>query len=126
MLVEHMEKGLSFESFAGVLRVSKQTLYNWAEQNQEFLDAKNVGTELARLWWESKATDYLLNMEKTTRDSDGNVETVKTSLNSTVWIFNMKNRFKDEWKDKHENEFSGSIGTVIMPTPLDEDLQEND
>ena len=51
---------------------------------------------------------------------------LKTSLNSAAWIFNMKNRFKDEWKDKHENEFSGSIGTVIMPTPLDEDLQEND
>ena len=60
------------------------------------------------------------------KDESGSFTAVKKSLNSAVYIFNMKNRFKDEWKDKHENEFSGSIGTVIMPTPLDEDLQEND
>ena len=61
-----------------------------------------------------------------TRDQDGNVTVLKTSLNSAAWIFNMKNRFKDEWKDRHENDNTMHIGTVIMPTPLEEDLQEND
>jgi hypothetical protein len=38
----------------------------------------------------------------------------------------MKNRFKDDWKDKHETELSGNVGTVIMPLPIDSDLEEND
>jgi DNA-binding transcriptional regulator YiaG len=29
MLISHLKDGLSFESFGGVLGVSKQTLYDW-------------------------------------------------------------------------------------------------
>lgn len=115
LLIEHMDKGLSFEAFAGYLGVSKDTLFEWVKVHPEFSDSKKIGTEKARLWWESKATDYLLNCEKTTRDSDGNVETVKTSLNSTVWIFNMKNRFRDEWKDKSEQEVNVTQTEVLLP-----------
>jgi hypothetical protein len=61
-----------------------------------------------------------------TKDSEGNIIVKKTSLNSAAWIFNMKNRFKDDWKDKHETELSGNVGTVIMPLPIDSDLEEND
>jgi hypothetical protein len=60
------------------------------------------------------------------KDESGSFTAVKKSLNSAVYIFNMKNRFKDEWKDKHENELSGNVGTVIMPLPIDADLEEND
>lgn len=120
LLIDHMAKGLSFESFAGLVGVSKQTIYDWVKANPEFLDSKNIGTEKARLWWESKATDYLLNTEETTRDSEGNQQVRKTSLNSTVWIFNMKNRFKDEWRDKQEIEGEVQINRVIKPRPMDD------
>jgi transcriptional regulator with XRE-family HTH domain len=102
LLIEHMSKGLSYESFAGFIGVSKQTIYDWEKANPEFLDAKNIGTEKARLWWEQKAADYLINTDETIRDSEGNMTTKRTSLNSTVWIFNMKNRFKEDWKDRHD------------------------
>jgi DNA-binding XRE family transcriptional regulator len=126
LLISHMEKGYSYESFAGLLGVSKQTIYDWEKANQEFLDSKKIGTEKSRLFWEKVGIENIVNIDTMEKDESGSFTAVKKSLNSAVYIFNMKNRFKDEWKDKHENEFSGSIGTVIMPTPLDEDLQEND
>ena len=126
LLIDHMEKGYSYESFAGLLGVSKQTIYDWEKANPEFLDAKKRATEKSRLFWEKVGIENIVNIETMEKGESGNFTAVKKSLNSAAWIFNMKNRFKDDWKDKHENEFSGSIGTVIMPTPLDEDLEEND
>ena len=88
-LINHMASGLSFEAFAGFLSVSKQTLYNWADANPEFLDAKRIGTEKCRFYWEQLGVDHIVNSDK-------------TSLNTGVYVFNMKNRFPEEWKDKKE------------------------
>ena len=33
-------------------------------------------------------------------------------FNATSWIFNMKNRFKDEWKDKQEHDHQSSDGSM--------------
>jgi hypothetical protein len=87
MLVDHMNDGLSFESFAGVVGTCKQTLYNWAEANPDFLDAKKQGFEKSRLFWEKTGTKLA------TGQLDGN---------ATMAIFNLKNRFPKEWRDKQE------------------------
>lgn len=88
MLIAHMEQGFSFESFAGVLRVSKQTIYNWSEEFPEFLDAKRQGTELSRLWWEKTGHNGMFMGGK------------DNPFNSTIWVFSMKNRFG--WRDRTE------------------------
>jgi hypothetical protein len=88
MLINHMEQGLSFESFAGLIGVWKQTLYNWTEQFPEFLDAKRVGTDKSRLWWERTGHAGMFMGGK------------DNPFNSTIWVFSMKNRFN--WKDKTE------------------------
>lgn len=93
-LIKHMAEGLSFESFAGAVGVSKQTLYDWAAANPEFLDAKQRGFEVSRLTWERIGL-------KITKAGEGN---------ATAFIFNMKNRFKEEWRDKVETEHSGEMG----------------
>lgn len=93
-LINHMASGLSFEAFAGVLSVSKQTLYNWAEANPEFMDAKKTGLEKCRLFWEKLGVDHIINRSISGAES--------TSLNTGVYVFNMKNRFPEEWKDKKE------------------------
>lgn len=100
MLIDHMASGLSFESFAGVCRVSKQTIYDWLNANPDFLDAKSKGLELNRLWWEQKGRDYLI--------EDSGKDVITQKLNSTVYVFNMKNRFPKEWRDKQEIEHSGT------------------
>ncbi len=98
MLIEHLKRGYSFESFGGIVGASKETLYNWTERHKEFVDAKKVGTSYARHEWEKKGIDGLYN--ETIKDDQG--MTVTRSINPTLWIFNMKNRFG--WRDKQEDE----------------------
>jgi hypothetical protein len=43
MLIDHMEKVYSFESFAGVIGVARETIYLWRKTHPEFLHAHNVG-----------------------------------------------------------------------------------
>ena len=92
MVIDHMAEGLSFESFAAVVKCCKQTLYNWAKDFPQFLDAKNKGFEESRLFWEKMG----INIAKS---GEGN---------STAFIFNMKNRFREDWNDKQEIEHSGN------------------
>lgn len=98
MLVKHMEDGLSYESFAGVVDCCEQTLFNWEKQFPEFMESKNKGKPKSRLFWEKAGRDGLHN--ETIKDGDG--MTVTKSVNSTIWIFNMKNRFG--WRDKQKDE----------------------
>jgi hypothetical protein len=126
LLIDHMTKGYSFESFAAITDTCKDTLYEWVKVHPEFSDAKKRATDKSRLFWEKVGIENIVNIETMEKDESGSFTAVKKSLNSAAWIFNMKNRFKDDWKDKHETELSGNVGTVIMPLPIDADLEEND
>jgi len=97
-LLIHMQKGLSFEAFAGKIGVCRQTLYTWAEKHPEFIDAKKIATEMSRLFWEEAVIERL-------HDAQG--------FNTTAWIFNMKNRFG--WRDKVEQEIKAT-GTIKIET----------
>jgi transposase len=87
MVKDHMAKGYSFESFGALVGCHKQTLYNWQSVHPKFFDSVKEAFELCRLFWEEKGIDLV------TGDSNGN---------ATAWIFQMKNRFPEEWKDKKE------------------------
>lgn len=87
-LIDHMAKGYSFESFGGLTGHGKQTLYRWLDEHQEFRDAKELGENKSRIFWEGLGVDHVV----------GNNGPGGKTLNASVWIFNMKNRFG--WKDK--------------------------
>jgi hypothetical protein len=101
LLINHLAEGLSFESFAAVVDTCKQTIYTWLEKFPEFSAARANGNEKSRLYWERLGRDHILNSSI--------VGVASKSLNATVWIFNMKNRFPDEWRDKKE--ITGDIKT---------------
>lgn len=42
-LIKHMESGHSFESFGGVARVSRKTLFKWLEKHKDFEEARAIG-----------------------------------------------------------------------------------
>lgn len=88
-LIQHMGEGFSFESFAGKIGTHRDTLYEWEKVHPEFSDAKKAATEACRLWWEEKGMQGLFS------------EYQGRKMNSALWIFNMKNRFK--WKDRIES-----------------------
>ena len=98
-LIDHMESGLSFESFAGTIRVCRKTLYNWEKEHDDFKRAKGIATELCRIFWEKLGRDHIINLTSSKKG-----ESKSKSLNSSVWIFNMKNRFPQEWREKQPGE----------------------
>lgn len=98
-LIVHMASGLSFESFAGEIGVNRDTLYQWAKVHKEFSDAKKTGTERARSFWEKMGI----------AGAAGEIK----NFNCTAWIFNMKNRFREEWSDRQEIEHKLPPPTII-------------
>lgn len=102
MLVEHMAEGFSFEAFAGKLRVSRATVFNWRDQNPEFLDAYKVGLLAGRYRLEQIGLEAL---RKDPRD-----------FNTGLWVFFMKARY--QWTDKPEmKDVAEKIKTITIDMP---------
>jgi DNA-binding XRE family transcriptional regulator len=97
MLKEHMATGLSYESFAGLIKVSSTTLYNWEKRIPEWVQAKKEAKELCRLFWEKAGIE---GMHRGGKDKP---------FQPAVWTFNMKNRFG--WADKKEIDHKGELTT---------------
>ncbi len=107
MLVAHMAQGYSFEAFGADVEniATTSTLYLWAKEHEEFSEAKKKGEKLCRKFWE---TQGLVGMHT-------------KGFNATVWIFNMKNRFK--WTDRTEH--TGPDGGPVV-IRADEPLTEEE
>ena len=99
MLIDHMGSGLSYESFAAVIKVNRDTIYAWEKEYPDFSDAKKIAWDQNLLFWEKLGVDHVLNETLDEENEDEGVrKRTSKSLNATVWIFNMKNRHK--WGDK--------------------------
>ena len=116
MLIDHMGNGFSYESFAGSIGVSKQTIYDWEKSNSEFLDAKEVGIEKSRIFWEKLGIDHIVNESESSKELGSSSK----SLNASVWIFNMKNRF--QWRDKQPDETDVVVNNNNITTMSDAEL----
>ena len=82
--IEFLAQGKSIIQLCGKLRVSRQTIYRWAEANPEFSYTLNLGRQLSQSHWEDK-------LEKMMFDKDVNSPLVKLYF---------ANRFG--WSDKAE------------------------
>lgn len=102
MLIEHMSQGFSFESFAGIIEVNQDTLHEWAKVNPKFSEAKKIAFAKCQVFWEKIGITGLWS------------EYQGASLNTGVWVFNMKNRFK--WSDRME--VSGADDAETKPIVL--------
>ena len=87
-LVAHMAKGLSYESFAGLIGVHRETLYEWERKHEIFSDSKKIGKEKCLLFYETIGVQGML----------GKIP----NFNATTWIFKMKNKFG--WKSNSVEE----------------------
>ena len=75
-LIDHMTGGGTYEGFAAMLRVAKQTLYDWEKVHPEFLDAKKVGKSMHRHYMDGIGHGLM---------------TGSLKGSTAVWIFLMKN-----------------------------------
>ena len=102
MVITHMAKGLSFESFSGKIGVNQDTLHEWCKWHKDFSEAKILAFERNRYFWENVGIEGLW-------------VTNEKKLNSAVWIFNMKNRFF--WRDRIEEISGETLSTVRIELP---------
>lgn len=113
MLKDDMAQGRSFEAFAGLAGVDKVTLYEWVKKHPDFANAKREAFELSRRFWEDAAIANLVNTSESGFDEMGNKVSRSKSLNSTAWIFNMKNRFG--WRDRVEISAGDELSDTEKP-----------
>lgn len=98
MLIDHMGKqGLSFESFAGVIGVTRDTLYQWERKYKAFSDAKRHGLDANLLFWEKAGTAGMAGK--------------LPGFNAACWNINMKNRH--DWREKKDVELSGAVSVNL-------------
>jgi len=99
-VIDFLANGYSVTAFAGDIRVSRSTVYKWAEENEAFSDALKVGQAASALWWENRLRD-------TAEKGEGN---------ATAAIFGLKNRAADDWRDKREVDNTSSDGSMTPQT----------
>jgi hypothetical protein len=99
MLIDHMAKGLSYETFGPSINVAQSTVELW-EKHPEFSGAKKEAFGKCRLFWESIGIEGIWN------EKDGRV------LNTGNYVFQMKNRFK--WTDRVEVQGSGDESKPLV------------
>ena len=98
--VTFMSEGYSTKAFAGSIGVSLSTVYNWMDENPEFLEAIKSGQAAGAVWWERT-------LRQVASTGDGN---------ASAAIFGVKNRSQEEWKDKIENDHTSSDGSMTPKT----------
>lgn len=99
-IIEAMASGLSKEASAAKVGISEDCFYRWIRENAEFKGAVKEGTRRNLLFWEDLGR----------RGVAGEIQ----GFNAVTWIFNMKNRFRENWRDKYENEHYGKGGGAIQ------------
>jgi len=70
------------------LDIGFDAFQDYQEKYPEFSEAVKKGLRISQGWWEMKGREATM----------GGVE----GFNATSFIFNMKNRFKEDWRDKQE------------------------
>jgi len=95
--------GASKSEMAVAIGISRETWYEWAATRSDFADAVKRAEALSQAWWEKK----------------GREATFKSKGFSAIsYIFQMKNRFPDDWRDRQQvqAEISGPNGGPIEGT----------
>lgn len=99
-VIELGKTGASKAEMAVELGISRASFDNYEKEFPEFLEAVKEAVRHSQVWWEKQ----------------GRVATFGgiPNFNATTYIFNMKNRFKEDWRDKVEQEHTGANGGPIQ------------
>jgi hypothetical protein len=116
-----MKEGASVIEVCAEIGINRDTLYDWTNPesprfNEEFSDTIKTGKLKCQAWWEKIGRKMLV------EESEMDVKTGTSKskrLNTAAWIFNMKNRFSDEWSDTHKQE----VEVKNMPDWMQDDTK---
>jgi len=111
MLIAHMRKGYTFDAFAGLIEVSRSSLYRWLDDNEDFRDTKDRATALSLLHWEGIAMDGVWNHPK------------EKTINATVLLMNLRNRHNWRMSD-NVNDTATATDDFALPDSLSKVVDE--
>lgn len=97
--------GASKAEMALELDIDYTTFLAWQDKHEEFSKAVKRAEQNSKGWWER------LGRQSANGEVDG--------FNATSFIFNMKNRFKDDWKDRHDLNHGSEDGSMTPKPALD-------
>lgn len=106
-VIELAKVGASKAEMALELDIAYSTFDVWQNDIPEFSDAVKRAERISQGWWER----------------EGRIATFggKDGFNATSYIFQMKNRFSEDWRDKRETEHSGRMTLGAALDELDGD-----
>lgn len=104
-----MAQGDSKEVVCAELGIAKSTLYEWCDPEgdyyiEDFSNAIKHGMTLCQRFWERQLQKAALG--------------TNPDANATLMIFNMKNRFREQWSDMQVHEQRHSF--VVLDEPVKE------
>lgn len=99
-LIETMSSGASLAEFAADLRVTRSTIYQWAEDYPEFSDAIKLGRELQESWYNKVGRAAMAGK--------------LPDFRPVIWIFTMKTQFGWIERDERKLEHTGPNGEPLQ------------
>lgn len=122
------EMGATLVELAKFFAVSEETICYWQQTNADFSSALKLGRDasderVVRSMY-AKALGFEKTIEEEVQGKDGEVRTIRKKIyippSDTAAIFWLKNRRKNEWRDRHEYEV-GRVGEFDQMS--DEELE---
>lgn len=121
-VLEMAERGATDVEIADYFDVSVRTLYRWKAEHEDFRQALKIAKDVADERVERSLYQRALGFEceavKIFCSKDGEVTKVPyreiVAPDTTACIFWLKNRKREEWRDKVETEVTGADGGPIQ------------
>ena len=109
MLMDHMNNGMSYESFGAVVNKGRSTLYDWEKSHETWREAKEVAIEKALSFFEKRLIDKVSGNTKVLEAQGIKIKDIDTSC----LVFALKTRMHKIYSEKTEVEVSGSVSINI-------------
>lgn len=111
-IIDHMEKGHSFKSFAGIIGVSVRTPEKWLERYPDFREAYEQGKAANLLYWERQG---MAGLQMNPRD-----------FNTPLYIHKMKyhKHFEETTKVENTYELKVTDPSKLKAAELDEKIKQ--
>lgn len=134
LLEDWARQGLFDEQIAKNMGISEATLYNYKRQHPEIKEALRKGKEVVDIEVENamfkRAIGYTITINEQKVDKDGFVHDLKRDVHIpgdvTAQIFWLKNRRKQQWRDKVEYEKTQGVQKIHIVNDLPKDEVNGD
>ena len=111
VILDLYRQGKSDAYICAELDITRATFYDWYKNKKAFSDTVNKGRLLSQQWWENLGQSLSLGVRA---DKDGKEKPSKG--NGRVYMFNMINRFKDDWQSAPEKQVTESNLEALRET----------